>query len=77
MEKRLTQSELEFLNLKKPKNQFQGTKEPRLCILAGRYDNPIPIPALCTGLCFTEDMDSRVPLFYHFLNNASIRFKQK
>ncbi len=27
---------------KEPKNRFQGTNSPRLCSLAGRYDNPIP-----------------------------------
>ncbi len=28
--------------LKNPKNQFQGINSASLCILSGRYDNPIP-----------------------------------
>ncbi len=31
-----------FLTLKEPKNQFQGTSSTRLCSLTGRYDNPVP-----------------------------------
>ncbi len=31
-----------FKKFKEPKNRFQGTKSASLCILAGRYDNPIP-----------------------------------
>jgi hypothetical protein len=32
-----------FETFKEPKNRFQGTNSARLCSLAGRYDNTIPI----------------------------------
>ncbi len=35
-----------FLTFKETKNRFQGTNFDRLCSLAGRYDNPLPIPFL-------------------------------
>jgi hypothetical protein len=49
-----------FKLFKEPKNRFQGINSASLCILAGRYDNPIPtrllapidclkIPARITG----------------------------
>ncbi len=41
----------DFLTLKEPKNRFQGTKSARLCTLACRYDNPIPIRFLLPTDC--------------------------
>jgi hypothetical protein len=35
-------TEAVFLNFKEPRNRYQGTYSPRLCSLAGRYENPIP-----------------------------------
>jgi hypothetical protein len=43
--------ESEILNLKEPKNRFQGTNSARLCSLACRYDNPIPTLCLAPIDC--------------------------
>ncbi len=41
-----------YLSLKEPKNRFEGNNSPRLCSLAGWYDNPIPTRFLAPIDCF-------------------------
>ncbi len=43
--------EPEFVNVKEPRNRYQGTNAARLCSLAGRYDNPSPTRFLATADC--------------------------
>jgi hypothetical protein len=38
--------ELVFLNVYGPQNRFHGMNSASLCSLAGRYDNPLPLPPL-------------------------------
>jgi hypothetical protein len=45
-----------FQTFMKPRNRFQGMNSASLCILAGRYDNPIP---------------PRVPSPHRYFNNSS------
>ncbi len=48
-----------FVTLKEPKNQFQGTSSARLYSLAGRYDNPIPPRFLAPIRLFKNSITGR------------------